>query len=303
MPIKNNVKPDEYGSSVKKPLSVDLAKSNAFGSVQKLSKKGMNLKTPFFLHTKYYEGGEPFLAIGESSGLLKKFKKEKMSDDVAYGNFYLVKEGNSEVVCFEYISGQGKFKKETEWAKVFKIVKKWLKRECKVILVSEEEVSPTTSSKTSTVEQESVTKGVVSEQVREMANNYKQFVVGYKQVSSTQNDPQNITILYKRILKWQKILGRLPQSDQTQLASTAQKVEELKGAIAILIKREKLLNNEIDNVIPLIADYQTDFDEGKKSKILKAIKTVDKIATALNDYEILEQTEELKDLLSNELIG
>jgi hypothetical protein len=258
------------------------------------------------LHTKYYEGGEPFLAIGESSGLLKKFKKEKMSDDVAYGNLYLAKEGNDEIVWFEYVSGQGKFKKETEWTKMFKVVKKWLKRECKVLLQSEEEASTNetsnSSTQESTVETETATKTTASEQVKEMVNSYKLFVATYKQVSSNQNNPQSITILYKRILKWQKNLGQLPQLEQTQLASAAKKVEELKEATGVLIKRDKVLDNEINNMIPLIADYQTDFDEGKKAKLLKSIKTVDKIATSINDYEILAQTQDLKDLLANQFL-
>lgn len=290
MSIKNKIKPDEYGKDAKKPLPVEKVKPQALSAVQNLSKKGMDLKTPFFLHTAYYEGGEPFLAVGESTGLEKKFKTEKNSDKVAYGNLYLQKEGPDEIVYFEYFPSQGKFKKNTEWEKLFKVFKKWLKRECKLIIAGEQEEVEGTDDTATTPQQE-------PKDAKTLAAQIKALGAAYKHITTEQHQPVEVKKMYKRLSNWLGHYEKLDKEEQTKLKAHLERVNQLLEGTKRQIKQDQILNRELDKVIKLANAYAESFSKETGEEITKLLQGINKLATALNDQEILEQTKELESLI------
>jgi hypothetical protein len=321
MPFRSDIKPESYGESARKPVSVDEIEDEAYDAIKKLEKKGFGVKAPFFLHNDYYEDEFPFLAIGESSGLTKKFAKKKRDDEVAYGNVYVVQDNGEDVVYFEYVNRQGLFKKETEWEKVFKIIKKWLKAECrfviasnkndnKIIAAEEDETnsvvsdtsnaSTASASTTATVDSETDASESTElpKRVVEMTENYEDMLDFYEELASEQNEPDDLTRLYRAILKWEKYLKRLPESEQEQLVEIAANVDKIQRATAKRIRANEVLSKKLDELVPLVEEYAEELDAAGKADILEAIETIDKISDSLDDYEVLEQTAELKGLLN-----
>ena len=129
MAIKNKVKPDQYTEDPKLSITQEKIKSESFSAIKMLLKKGYDVKTSFFLKAGHFKGDKVkykgvFLAIGDSPALTKKFKQEKTDPTVAYGNLFVKRIKDEDIVHFEYITGQGKFKKPGDWKALFKELKK-----------------------------------------------------------------------------------------------------------------------------------------------------------------------------------
>jgi hypothetical protein len=90
----------------------------------------------------------------------------------------------------------------------------------------------------------------------------------------------------------------LPESEQEQLVEIAANVDKIQRATAKRIRANEVLSKKLDELVPLVEEYAEELDAAGKADILEAIETIDKISDSLDDYEVLEQTAELKGLLN-----
>jgi hypothetical protein len=64
----------------------------------------------------------------------------------------------------------------------------------------------------------------------------------------------------------------------------------------------KIIAKEIKQILSLLDEYQKDFDYGKKVELLVGVGHVEMVANYVDDFEVLEQMAELKQLLDNSFV-
>ncbi|MFK7797230.1 MAG: hypothetical protein AB8E82_07225 [Aureispira sp.] len=306
MSFESNIESKNYGVNARKPVSVDVIKKEAYDAIKKLEKVGLEVRVSYFLHNNYYEGGVPFLAIGESNGLIRKFEQYRRSDDVSYGYVYIEKEQNRNVIYFEHVYKQGKLSNYSDWEKVLKTLEVWLKAECRFVIededFDEEEDAKRTPSKVRANNAKKTKKEpVLPENVKEMTEDFHYMISAYEDMTEIQNDPHNFVKFYQTITKQQEKLKTLPKKEQNQLSKLID-LDLLKEEIAQRLKFNKDISKELDVIFSLTDEYQQDFDFGKKVDISVAVGQIEMIARFIDDFEILEQMQELKTLLDNSFV-
>lgn len=309
MSFESNIESKNYGVNARKPVSVDVIKKEAYDAIKQLEKVGLEVRVEYFLHNNYYKGGLPFLAIGESHGLLRKFEQYRRADDVSYGYVYIEKEENRNIIYFEHVEKQGQLGSYSAWEKVLKGLEVWLKAECRFVIEEddyddeeEDDVKKTPSKVRAEEAKKAKKEPALPKNVKEMTETFEDLVSDYEYISEIQNDPYNFVKIYQAIVQQQEKLKTLPKKEQNQLKEIDMNYKEFKDYVPKRLKFNRDMSKEIDTVFSLIDEYQQDFDFGKKVDLSVSVASIEMIARYIDDFEILEQMEELKQLLDNSFV-
>jgi hypothetical protein len=310
MSFESTIESKNYGVNARKPVSVDEIEEIAYAAIGDLEKLGMGVRVAYFLHNNYYEKGAPFLAIGESEGLIRKFEQQRRSDDVSYGSVYIEKdkEQNRNIIYFEHVLKQGLLGSYADWEKVLKTLEVWLKAECRFVIeeddFDEDDNAPKTPSKVRAEQAKKAKKEPsVPKNVKEVMDTFEYLVSVFEDMSMVQNDPHNFVQLYKVVLIEQEKLKTLTKKEQNQLKEVAMNFEEFRKHIVSHLGHSKTIAKEIKQILSLLDEYQKDFDYGKKVELLVGVGHVEMVANYVDDFEVLEQMAELKQLLDNSFVG
>lgn len=305
MSFESTIESKNYGVNARKPVSVDEIKKEAYDAIKKLEKVGRKVRVSYFLHNNYYEEGMPFLAIGESYGLLRKFEQHRKSEDVSYGYVYIEREQNRNIVYFEHVYKQGKLGTYSHWEEILKVLEIWLQAECRFVIEEDydEDDGPQTPSKVRADAAKKIVKEpVLPPNVKEVTETFHFMVSDFEDITEVQNDPHSLVILYQAILRQQEKIKTLPQKEQNQLREIVSNFEMFKGIITEHLGFSEKMSKAIDTVLSITDEYQQDFDFSKKVDLSVAAGNVEMIAKYLDDFEMLEQMQELKKLLDNSFV-
>lgn len=298
MAIKSKISPDQYGEDARSPIDLSQLKPLAYNAIKLLKTKGEDAKTSFFVKKNYFKDTKGkvnghFLAIGDSAKLIKKFKKEKTSSDVAYGNLFIKKEeGKDDVICFEYIAGQGMLKKVGDWNILFKSFKRMLKADCLLIVDevegdNQKDIADTNEEDRETADLNSIKKKIqpLLRQLKtlEPKNAFKGLALIHginDLIDKLEEVPENLQVLSKKLeVQQQKKIPILA----TQISKKwEQSVAELKGTA--LIKSSDELDRVFGTTQKMYAGWKKML-VGQEHPSAFAIEAMNAKINTLKDYE------------------
>lgn len=313
MAIKNKVKPDQYTEDLSKAISPDKIKSESFAAIKMLLKKGYDVKTSFFVKAGHFKGdkvkyGGHFLAIGDSPALSKKFKLEKTAPTVAYGNLFVKKIKDQDVVHFEYVGGQGKLKKPADWKKILKEFKKMLKKKCAFVIdgqmVEDEdslEENKTTDKETSS---DSTTEETLTEKLERKAKKAEDLLVEVESIKDIY-DRDKKEKLYRKTTKWLDNYAKLSDQQQTPaLKSHFPKIQKAHTTVKDILSTDNQITKNLDQVFAALEkfmameDHKAPKAQKYSQQISAALDKVMPLIKKVKDKNLLQECKEIQELLT-----
>lgn len=313
MAIKNKVKPIQFTEDAAKSITPDKMKAESHSAVKLLTKKGYNVKTSFFVKAQHFKGDKikykgVFLAIGDSPALLKKFKQEKTSPYVAYGNLFIKKIKDEDVVHFEYVGGQGKLKKPGDWKSLFKEFKKMLKKKCAFVIDGqtiediEEEDTATKESAAPTAQKEApkTAPTVSKEDVQKHVDSIKTLIQSFVALKGNFNS-EVADDLTEKIDDWSEQLEDFGANVKSKLGKVVGKVSEMKKTLFQLGKFDEQVIEKLEKIYDRMEQWLALDDHDSVEAILlekvikKKAEKAKVMAAKINDKGVLT---ELNDLLA-----
>lgn len=296
MAIKNKVKPDQYTEDASKSITQDKIKSESFAAVKMLIKKGYDVKTSFFVKAGHFKGDKVkykgvFLAIGDSPALLKKFKQEKTDPTVAYGNLFVKKVKDEDVVHFEYVSGQGKLKKPADWKALFKEFKKMIKKKCAFVVDGQ------------TIEDDTPDEdaGDVLERKAKIAEN---LLLEVEEIKSVYNREKKDKLL-RKTTKWLTNYNELADDKKTAAIKTQfPKIQKAHATVKDILETDNKITAGLDQVFTAldklmeIPDIQSPSAKNFSKKVAAALSQVQPLIKKVNDKELLKVCQQIQEKLT-----
>lgn len=317
MAIKNKVKPIQFTEDPTQSITPDKMKAESHSAVKMLIKKGYDVKTPFFVKAQHFKGDKVkfkgvFLAIGESPALLKKFKEEKTSPYVSYGNLFVKQIKGEDIVHFEYVSGQGKLKKPGDWKALFKEFKKMFKKKCAFVLdgqTQDTEDENTDEKPTNDQPEVATTKPAkvdkAASPVAQLNTQYQSLRALYVTVKDEEHSPRTTKQLYKKLKAWKADYDQLEDKAKSLLEKAANEYEQVLKKVGDILKVDKGIDNMIEELVNTVKSYATSEDhstpEAKKLKnsAKPMLKRLKKYGEMLGASELLKQAEIIEQLLAD----
>lgn len=309
MAIKNKIQANEYREGSPTSISAEKIKPLANAAIKKLTELGLGIKTSFFVEAGYFKdaSGKPdghFIAIGDSPSLEKEFKTKKTSPSIAYGNLFIEKEGDDEVVCFELVSGQGKLKKPADWKDVLRVFKKMVNKNCKLVTEEpeadddskeeeEEEVSNKAESETETP----------TERLERKAKIAADLMLEVVEITKIYDRDKKEKLL-RKTTKWLNEYNALDKKEQmSDLAKQLPKIQKAYQIVDTILKTDDQITSYMNQIYAGLEEFLT-FENHKdpkvkalSSKLIAAIDKVKPIIQKVKDNDLFEECESIQNLL------
>lgn len=313
MAIKNKVKPDQYTEDVAKSITADKMKAESHSAVKMLIKKGYDVKTSFFLKAGHFKGDKikfkgMFLAIGDSPALLKKFKQEKTDPNVAYGNLYVKQEKGEDIVHFEYVGGQGKLKKPSDWKALFKEIKKMIKKKCAFVLEgqtiqddspeitdgsSDEKASPTDNKKED-----------LAARLERKAKIAEDLLAEVEVIKSAYNREKKDALL-RKTTKWLANFDKISDDIKTDsIKSHFPKIQKAHTTVKAILDTDNKITKGLDQVFGALEKFMQTPDPNAPNaqklaqKIKAALGQVIPLIKKVKDTDLLKECEAIEKMLA-----
>lgn len=316
MAIKNKVKPTEFTEDAAASITPDKMKAHAHSAVKLLQKKGYDVKTSFFVKAGHFQGDKVkfkglFLAIGDSPNLTKKFKKEKTDPNVAYGNLFIRQEKGDDVVYFEYVTGQGKLKKPSDWKGLFKEIKKMVKKKCAFVLEGQVIKTEETVVESSTEENsqddnagDESTQEELAARLERKAKTAEDLLTEVEVIKSAY-DREKKEKLHRKTTKWLANFDLLRDDQKTDsLKSHFPKIQQAHKTVKEILLTDNKITKGLDQVFGAlekfmqVPDHQSSEAQKLGGKIKAALGKVIPLIEKVKDKDLLDECKAIEEMLA-----
>lgn len=323
------VKIDELDRKNTKVEDVDFSsnKNKTKGKIKKVATKAGE-KTPFYFIADYFEkNGKPiadFLTLGNSPKLEKHFIKNEMKNSdssfmdtkqdpkkAATGEVYVKDLNGKPTLHFE---PHDKCKVPAgKWPKILKNMKAYFNGMKAVVVldgqITEEEDGEDTTNE-STNDNDNDTAANVETAIeeitpQELADNYKEILVSFKEVQKAEHDVDDVKILYRSLISWEKDYQKQPDAVKEKLANLYQSFDAILEGVKKTLKVDQLIGNKILEAEVIIREYLEIEDQNTPSAIQlcnQAVAMLDetiKYCKFVKDTDLESKCEALKTILES----